>query len=183
VTHEEAILKILLDQNLTKHDLGTRCGYAGNPGSSVNTRLKADTQISNLRKMANALGYEIVMQPIPQDPAARPADQLVLDGIPSEQPIAKRGPGRPRKNAAQNKQSAPAEGQPEQSITVKIESPQPTIDPTVQRLPNGDYLIKFSPVVSDQTPEEESPAVAPKPRPLTLLGIIRTRLSATTRNK
>jgi hypothetical protein len=99
VTHEEAILKVLFEQNLTKHDLGIRCGCKGNAGTSINSRLKSDVQLSKLREMANLLGYEIVMQPIPQDPAARPADQLVLDGEPSEQLIVKRGRGRPSKQA------------------------------------------------------------------------------------
>jgi transcriptional regulator with XRE-family HTH domain len=98
MTNQEAVCKILFEKNISQRELGLMCGFTGNTASTVvNSRLRGDIQISKLRKFLNALGYELVAQPIPQDPATRPADQLVLDGEPSEQLIVTRGPGRPSK--------------------------------------------------------------------------------------
>jgi hypothetical protein len=151
-------LKILSEKDMTKQELGVRCGYGGNQGSIVNARLKAAIQLPQLIRMVNILGYEIVMQPIPKDPATRPAGQLVLDGEPSKQPIMKRGRGRPSKNSAQNKKAAPNEGQHDRDVTVKVESSYMDNDPIVKRLPDGSFVIKLSPVDTDSKPKEEAPA-------------------------
>mgnify|MGYP006070334447 CR=1 FL=1 len=83
MTHKDALTKVMVEQNISKAELARRCGYESGAAAII-PRFNNDIQISKLIAMANALGYEIVMQPIPDNPDMRPAAQLVLDSIPKK---------------------------------------------------------------------------------------------------
>lgn len=83
MTHKDALLIAMGKAGSNKSDLARRLGLKGGI-ASISPKLNSDVQISGLIAMANALGYEIVMQPIPDNPDMRPAAQLVIDSIPKK---------------------------------------------------------------------------------------------------
>lgn len=62
MTHKDAILSLLNDLGLSKHELASRCGYAGGL-SSIDPRLRSDIRLSTLRRLAEALSYEVALIP------------------------------------------------------------------------------------------------------------------------
>ena len=83
MTHKDAILIAMERAGSNKTDLARRMGLKGGI-ASISPKLKNDVQLSGLLAMAKALGYEVVLQPIPQDATMRPAAQLVIDAVPEK---------------------------------------------------------------------------------------------------
>lgn len=83
MTHKEALLVAMRKAGSNKSDLARRLNLKGGI-ASINPKLNRDIQLSGLISMARALGYEIVMQPIPKDEDSRPRNQMVLDSVPQK---------------------------------------------------------------------------------------------------
>lgn len=82
MTHEEAICAAMKAAGSNKSKLARDLGLKGGI-ASINPKLKRDIQLSGLIAMANALGYEVVLQPKPESDDWRPKGQLVLDDKPA----------------------------------------------------------------------------------------------------
>jgi hypothetical protein len=73
---KDAVKQVMKECKTTQAQLAKLLGYSGQP--SISERLKSDMQISTLRAMMDAMGYEVVIQKKKQ--GKRPAGQIVLDG-------------------------------------------------------------------------------------------------------
>lgn len=73
---KDAVKQVMKESKTTQVQLAKLLGYSGQ--SSIAERLKSDMQISTLRAMMDAMGYEVVIQKKKQ--GKRPAGQIVLDG-------------------------------------------------------------------------------------------------------
>lgn len=102
MTHKDAILSILRDAGVTKTELARRCGYPSGI-TAIDPRLRSDLKLSTLRRMAEALGYDVAL--IPQQPG-QPVYVLDED-VPVEDRCGNNPGGRKgaRKNSAKTKKA------------------------------------------------------------------------------